>query len=81
MIDSLGKIPDYDSTSGSATYLKATESSWTLPDIGQWKNGMKTATFTGWNSTPDGTGTNYVDKASVTVGTRDLTLYAQWTVP
>lgn len=34
--------------------------------------------FTGWNTSPDGTGTSYANKASGTFG-EDLTLYAQWT--
>ena len=33
--------------------------------------------FTGWNTAADGTGTPYVDKATVTL-TEDTTLYAQW---
>ena len=33
--------------------------------------------FTGWNTKPDGTGTAYADKATITL-TDDLTLYAQW---
>ena len=34
-------------------------------------------TFNGWNTKADGSGTAYVDRASITV-TRDTTLYAQW---
>ncbi len=34
--------------------------------------------FAGWNTAADGTGTNYDDKASVTLNT-DLTLFAKWT--
>ena len=33
--------------------------------------------FKGWNTKPDGAGTAYADKATVTL-TNDLTLYAQW---
>jgi uncharacterized repeat protein (TIGR02543 family) len=40
-------------------------------------------TFAGWNTKPDGTGTKYEDKASVTNLAEDkddlVTLYAQWT--
>ena len=35
--------------------------------------------FAGWNTSADGTGTPYEDKASVTL-TNNLTLYAQWTL-
>ncbi|MBM3451599.1 MAG: InlB B-repeat-containing protein, partial [Bacteroidetes bacterium] len=35
--------------------------------------------FTGWNSTSDGTGTSYADQSSYTMGTSNVTLYAQWT--
>ena len=34
--------------------------------------------FTGWNTTADGTGTSYVDKATNPELTGDMTLYAQW---
>jgi uncharacterized repeat protein (TIGR02543 family) len=34
-------------------------------------------TFTGWNTSADGSGTSYSDQASVNL-TADLTLYAQW---
>ncbi|MBO5769586.1 MAG: InlB B-repeat-containing protein, partial [Bacteroidales bacterium] len=33
--------------------------------------------FTGWNTSPDGSGTSYTDKQSITL-TQDVTLYAQW---
>lgn len=38
-------------------------------------------TFTGWNTEPDGTGTSYSDKESVTnlpAENKEFTLYAQW---
>ena len=35
--------------------------------------------FAGWNTKPDGTGTKYDDKASVTIS-ENTTLYAQWTL-
>ncbi len=34
--------------------------------------------FKGWNTKADGSGTNYADKANISVITSDLTLYAQW---
>lgn len=34
--------------------------------------------FSGWNTKPNGSGTSYADKASITI-TSDTTLYAQWT--
>ena len=35
-------------------------------------------TFKGWNTKADGTGTSYADKASYTMATEGVTLYAQW---
>ncbi|MBN2860719.1 MAG: InlB B-repeat-containing protein [Sphaerochaetaceae bacterium] len=37
-------------------------------------------TFEGWNTSSDGTGTSYDDEAAFTMGTVDVTLYAQWEV-
>lgn len=37
-------------------------------------------TFTGWNTAADGTGTSYANSASYTMGTANVTLYAQWVV-
>ena len=39
------------------------------------RNGWK---FTSWNTSKDGSGTAYADKASVTLKNKDLELYAQW---
>ena len=36
-------------------------------------------TFSGWNTAANGSGTNYSDQASYTMGTANATLYAQWT--
>jgi uncharacterized repeat protein (TIGR02543 family) len=36
-------------------------------------------TFSGWNTTADGTGTTYAADASFTIGEGNTTLYAQWT--
>ncbi|OXS53798.1 hypothetical protein B1A99_28255 [Cohnella sp. CIP 111063] len=36
-------------------------------------------TFAGWNTAADGSGTNYAPGASLTIGTSNVTLYAQWT--
>ena len=33
--------------------------------------------FTGWNTSPDGSGNSYTDKQSIVL-TQDMTLYAQW---
>lgn len=35
-------------------------------------------TFDGWNTKADGTGTDYTGGAKLTMGSSDLTLYAQW---
>jgi len=37
-------------------------------------------TFSGWNTASDGSGTSYANSASYTMGTVNVTLYAQWTV-
>ena len=37
-------------------------------------------TFDGWNTLANGTGTDYADEAEYTIGTANVTLYAQWTV-
>jgi len=37
-------------------------------------------TFSGWNTLANGTGTAYADEADYTIGTANVTLYAQWTV-
>lgn len=36
-------------------------------------------TFSGWNTLPDGSGTNYAGGASYTIGGSNITLYANWT--
>lgn len=36
-------------------------------------------TFSGWNTASNGTGVSYADQASYTMGTTNVTLYAQWT--
>ena len=36
-------------------------------------------TFANWNTLADGTGTNYANAASYTMGTANVTLYAKWT--
>ncbi|KKP80223.1 MAG: hypothetical protein UR78_C0002G0009 [Candidatus Moranbacteria bacterium GW2011_GWF2_35_39] len=37
-------------------------------------------TFDGWNTLANGTGTDYADEAEYTIGTANVTLYAQWVV-
>lgn len=37
-------------------------------------------TFSGWNTSADGSGTSYANSASYTMGTSNVTLFAQWTV-
>ena len=49
----------------------------TLPDKGTLSNGE--LVFSGWNTKPDGTGTNYPANAPYTV-TGTITLYATWKV-
>lgn len=43
---------------------------------------MKTgSTFAGWNTAADGSGTSYVAGAVFSMGSKDVILYAQWTLP
>ncbi|WP_261302058.1 S-layer homology domain-containing protein [Paenibacillus andongensis] len=37
-------------------------------------------TFAGWNTKADGTGTDYVAGAPISIGSADVTLYAKWTM-
>jgi len=37
-------------------------------------------TFAGWNTAPDGSGTDYAEGATFTIGAAGVTLYAKWTV-
>lgn len=37
-------------------------------------------TFSGWNTSADGLGTSYANSASYTMGTANVTLFAQWVV-
>ncbi len=37
-------------------------------------------TFTGWNTAANGSGTSYVANTTFSMGTANITLYAQWTV-
>jgi uncharacterized repeat protein (TIGR02543 family) len=62
-------------TGSIATRLVTTGSTETLPGI----SGIDKANslFTGWNTSADGTGTNYMANATLTVST-DTVLYAQW---
>ncbi|WP_162388354.1 InlB B-repeat-containing protein, partial [Paenibacillus antri] len=36
--------------------------------------------FAGWNTSADGSGTNYAESASFTMGAANVTLYAKWTI-
>ena len=62
--------------SGSMDSLaEPNDKSFTLPANSFTRSGWK---FTSWNTSKDGTGTSYADKASVTLNNKDLSLYAQW---
>jgi uncharacterized repeat protein (TIGR02543 family) len=37
-------------------------------------------TFNGWNTSPDGSGVSYSPGATFTMGSADVTLYAQWAI-
>ena len=38
-------------------------------------------TFGGWNTAANGSGTSYADKANITMGSGNVTLFAQWVAP
>ena len=48
----------------------------TLPAVELTKEGF---IFAGWNTAPDGSGTNYEDKAEI-IPTASITLYAKWAI-
>ena len=49
----------------------------TIPNVGFSRTGY---TFTGWNTSPDGTGTAYRPNATIQFAAQNITLYAQWKV-
>ncbi|MEI6311151.1 MAG: InlB B-repeat-containing protein [Bacteroidota bacterium] len=66
------------STGGStATQTIATAATASLTANGYTRTGY---TFAGWNTLANGTGTAYANTASYTMGTANVTLYAQWTI-
>lgn len=67
----------YDSNGGNGSMDSRNQESGstvTVADNGFTRDGF---TFTGWNTSPNGTGTDYKPGDSLTV-TADTTLYAQW---
>ena len=63
-------------TSGStASQVINTDASATLNANGYTRTGY---TFNGWNTVANGSGTAYTDQANYTMGTSNVTLYAQW---
>ncbi len=69
----------FDANGGTGTIASITEvagTEITLPESTFTKDSY---IFAGWNTKDDGTGTNYEDKAKITV-TGNITLYAKWVV-
>ena len=65
-------------TSGSMKPIQGVVGqSTTIPDVGFSRTGY---TFTGWNTSADGTGTAYRPNDSIQFAAQDITLYAQWKV-
>ena len=65
-------------TSGSMKSIQgAIGQSTTIPNVGFSRTGY---TFTGWNTSPDGTGTAYRSNGTIQFAAQDITLYAQWKV-
>ena len=60
-----------------STQSIATDASASLTTNGYTKTGY---TFSGWNTVSDGSGTAYSNGATYSMGTANVTLYAQWTV-
>ncbi len=70
----------FDSNGGIGTMrnqLVAKSSSATLAVNSFTKTGYA---FSGWNTAANGTGTSYVNGASINIGTTDITLYAKWMI-
>ena len=68
----------FNANGGSGTMKSLAEpndKAFTLTANAFTRNGWK---FTSWNTSKDGSGTAYADKASVTLKNKDLELYAQW---
>ncbi|QSO51241.1 InlB B-repeat-containing protein [Alicyclobacillus curvatus] len=69
------------STSGSVPSGSNPAYNTTVTVAGNTGNLQKTGyTFTGWNTKADGSGTSYSTASTLTMGTSNITLYAQWTV-
>ena len=65
-------------TSGSMKSIQgAIGQSTTIPNVGFSRTGY---TFTGWNTSPDGTGTAYRSNGTIQFAAQNITLYAQWKV-
>lgn len=67
---------DYTGTTTDANVYESGASA-TVQANGFSKDGY---TFSTWNTQADGNGTNYAPGASYTIGTEDVTLYAQWNI-
>ncbi len=53
----------------------------TITVPGNAGNLVKTSyTFVGWNTEPDGSGATYTQGQTFTIGTQNITLYAEWTI-
>jgi uncharacterized repeat protein (TIGR02543 family) len=56
------------------------EQGFTVTVLGNTGNLVKTgSTFAGWNTASDGSGTNYAQGATFTMGSANVILYAKWT--
>ena len=67
----------FDANGGEGNMNPQTFSASTEQELTQNEYTLSPYHFLGWNTRADGTGTDYADKASITV-TADMTLYAQW---
>lgn len=75
---------DPNDTGGSDATNVPTDNGFYRPNVGQFTVSYAGSlarpgfVFTGWNDQADGTGTNYIVGNQYTIGSTDLTLYAQW---
>lgn len=75
---------DANDTGGSDATGLPTDNGFYRPNVGQFTVSYGSSltrpgfVFTGWNDQADGTGTNYIVGSQHTIGSTNLTLYAQW---
>lgn len=76
-------IYDGNGSTGGSVPVDSTEyeENETVTVLGNNENLVKTyGSFNGWNTSADGSGTGYLGGETFSMGTSDITLYAQWNI-